>query len=85
MSQILSPPTLVLAGPPSRQPFCSHLPSDFPSTRSPPVPSCPQGPGKSLGWVGGRGHLVEKDVLAVSALGGELLYDALGADAMLST
>lgn len=29
--------------------------------------------------------LVEKDVLAVSALGGELLYDALGADAMLST
>lgn len=38
---------------------------------------------KSLG-VEGR-HLVEKDVLAVSALGGELLYDALGADAMLST
>lgn len=29
--------------------------------------------------------LVEKDVLAVSALGGELLYDALGTDAMLST
>lgn len=33
----------------------------------------------------GEGHLVEKDVLAVSALGGELLYDALRADAMLST
>lgn len=30
-------------------------------------------------------HLVEKDVLSVSALGGELLYDALGTDAMLST
>ena len=30
-------------------------------------------------------HLVEKDVLAVSAFGGELLHDALGADAMLST
>lgn len=29
--------------------------------------------------------LVEKDVLAVSAFSGELLYDALGADAMLST
>jgi len=27
--------------------------------------------------------LVEKDVLAVSALGGELLHDALGADTML--
>lgn len=38
---------------------------------------------KSLSGVGG--HLVEKDVLAVSAFGGELLYDALGADAMLST
>jgi hypothetical protein len=39
---------------------------------------------KSLGGRGG-GHLVEKDILSVSALGGELLYDALGADSMFST
>jgi hypothetical protein len=30
-------------------------------------------------------HLVEKDVLSVSALRGELFYDALGTDAMLGT
>ena len=30
-------------------------------------------------------HLVEKDVLAISAFSGELLHDALGADAMLGT
>lgn len=29
--------------------------------------------------------LVEKDVLSVSALRGELFYDALGTDAMLGT
>ena len=34
-------------------------------------------------WLSRGGHLVEKDVLAVSAFGGELLHDALGADTML--
>ena len=34
-------------------------------------------------WLSRWGHLVEKDVLAISALGGELLHDALGADTML--
>lgn len=58
---------------------------EFPSTRPLPVPSGPQGRGQVTGGLGRRGHLIEKDVLAVSALGGELLYDALGADAMLST
>jgi hypothetical protein len=33
----------------------------------------------------GGGHLVEEDVLAVSALSGELLHDALGTDTMLGT
>lgn len=62
-----------------------HPLREFPSTRS----RCqslqvPMVLVKSLGGRGG-GHLVEKDILSVSALGGELLYDALGADSMFST
>lgn len=57
------------------------VPRGFLSTK--PLP-CPSGPlGNCRLWPRSWKHLVEKDVLAVSALGGEFLHDALGADSML--
>ena len=53
----------------------------LPSTKPLPFPSEPLGHYRP--WLSRWGHLVEKDVLAISALGGELLHDALGADTML--
>lgn len=55
--------------------------SGFPSTEPLPFPSGPRGPCRP--WPSRWEHLVEKDVLAVSALGGKFLHDALGADTML--
>lgn len=64
----------------------SCLPSLLKPAALAPLPSgVSQGhcPSLQAPWPSRWEHLVEKDVLAVSALGGKFLHDALGADTML--
>lgn len=81
-AQSSSPPNSGSCSPSLLKPAAlATLFNGFPSTKPLPFPSGPLG--HCQPWSSCWGHLVEEDVLAVSALGGELLHDALGADAML--